>query len=328
MINNISFFLNNKTQIKKKKYSLIIGSNPSSSAKSPVLWNKVYKLKNSKIRMFPADVSSKNLRGLMKYLKQDDLFIGGSITVPYKEKVIKDLDHIDDISQKIKAVNTIIKKKEKLIGINTDYYGFTKTILKAKIKQSDKILVLGCGGVGKAAITSIIRNFKNNKKYFFNRSHNKLGNFLKNFKNKNMKIIKSYKSLENLKNISVIINTTSIGFDTWFEKNKKFYNLKYFSPLSNISNLKNVRIKDDKIFVKKNINLIKSNILKSYEFFKNNTNCKVVDVIHTPQETVLMQLCREFKVNGIEMNLDQAVFAFKEVNKFKSFEKLKNIMKL
>ena len=36
-----------------------------------------------------------------------------------------------------------------------------------------------------------------------------------------------------------------------------------------------------------------------------------------------MQLGRGFKTNGIEMNLDQAVFAFKEVNKFKSFEKLK-----
>lgn len=328
MTTNLLKFLDNNIKIRKQKYSLIIGSKPSSGAKSPILWNKVYKFKNSKIRMFPADVKNENLKQLMNFLKKDNQFIGGSITVPYKEKVIEDLDHIDDISQKIKAVNTIIKKKEKLIGINTDYYGFTKTILKANIKENDKILVLGCGGVGRAAITSIIKNFKNNKKYFFNRSHNKLRNFLKNFRNKNMNIIKSYKSLENLKNISVIINTTSIGFDTWFEKNKKFYNLKYFSPLSNISNLKNVRIKDDKIFVKKNINLIKSNILKSYEFFKNNTNCKVVDVIHTPQETVLMQLCRKFKVNGIEMNLDQAVFAFKEVNKFKSFEKLKNIMKL
>ena len=37
-----------------------------------------------------------------------------------------------------------------------------------------------------------------------------------------------------------------------------------------------------------------------------------------------MQLGTGFKTNGVEMNLDQAVFAFKEVNKFKSFEKLKN----
>ena len=181
-------------------------------------------------------------------------------------------------------------------------------------------------GVGKAVITSVMKNFQNNKKYFLIDQKIRFKKFIKNFGSKNIEILKSYKSLENLKNIAVVINTTSIGFDTWFEKNKNFYNLKYFSPLSNISNLKNVRIKDDRIFVKKNIKLIKSNILNSYLFFKNNSNCKVIDVIHTPKETVLMQLGRGFKTNGIEMNLDQAVFAFKKVNKFKSFEKLKKIM--
>ena len=326
MTQNLSYFLNNKIQIKKQKYSLIIGSNPSSGAKSPKLWNKVFMSQNSKIRMFPADVSDKNLKDLINLLKKDKKFIGGSVTVPYKEKVIKYLDYIDETSQKIGAVNTILKKKEKLIGINTDYNGFTKTLLKIKIKKNDKILILGCGGVGKAVITSVMKNLENNKKYFFNRSKNKTQKFIKNFGSKNIEILKSYKSLENLKNISVIINTTSVGFDTWFEKNKKFYNLKYFSPLSNISKLKNVRIKDDRVFVKKNIKLIKSNILKSYLFFKNNSNCKVIDVIHTPKETVLMQLGGGFITNGIEMNLDQAVFAFKEVNKFKSFEKLKKIM--
>ena len=100
MTNNLSYILNNKIKIKKQKYSLIIGSNPSSGAKSPKLWNKVFKSQNSKIRMFPADVSSKNLKNLINLLKKDNEFIGGSVTVPYKEKVIKDLDHIDEISQK------------------------------------------------------------------------------------------------------------------------------------------------------------------------------------------------------------------------------------
>jgi shikimate dehydrogenase len=321
------YLLTNKIKIKNCKYALIIGSNPSFGAKSPKLWNNVYKFQKSKIKMYPADVEEKNLSKLINILKNDSLFIGGSVTVPYKEKVIKYLDDVDEMSKKIGAINTILKKKKKLLGINTDYLGFTKSLSKMNLKKKDKILVLGCGGAGKAVITSIISNYKNNKKYFFNRSHIKLKKFLKNFKNKNINIVKSYKNLECLKNIKLIINTTSIGFDTWFEKNKKFYNLKYFSPLSNISNFKNVSIKDDKIFVKNNIQLIKLNILKSYEFFKNNPNCGVIDIIHTPKETVLMQLSGGIKFNGIEMNLDQAVYAFKEVNKFKTFEKIKKIMK-
>ena len=112
MANSLSYFLNNKVKLKNKKYSLIIGSNPSSGAKSPKLWNKVFMSQNSKIRMFPADVSNKNLKDLINLLKKDKKFIGGSVTVPYKEKVIKYLDYIDEISKKIGAVNTIIKKKK------------------------------------------------------------------------------------------------------------------------------------------------------------------------------------------------------------------------
>ena len=66
---------------------------------------------NSKIRMFPADVSNKNLKDLINLLKKDKKFIGGSVMVPYKEKVIKYLDYIDEISKKIGAVNTILKKE-------------------------------------------------------------------------------------------------------------------------------------------------------------------------------------------------------------------------
>ena len=44
-----------------------------------------------------------------------------------------DLDDIDDEARAIGAVNTIkITKKGKLVGYNTDYYGFKKTIDKKK----------------------------------------------------------------------------------------------------------------------------------------------------------------------------------------------------
>ena len=42
-----------------------------------------------------------------------------------------------------------------------------------------------------------MKNFKNNKKYFFNRSKNKIQKFIKNFESKKIEILKSYKSLEN-----------------------------------------------------------------------------------------------------------------------------------
>ena len=50
----MKFFLNsyieNKFQLDHKKYALIIGSNPSDGARSPKLWNKVYKKKKLDVK--------------------------------------------------------------------------------------------------------------------------------------------------------------------------------------------------------------------------------------------------------------------------------------
>ena len=61
-MNYLNHFLNNRLKIKKEsKYSLIIGETPSKGARSPKLWNRVYKAQKSSIRMYPADVSKNNI---------------------------------------------------------------------------------------------------------------------------------------------------------------------------------------------------------------------------------------------------------------------------
>ena len=52
---------------------------------------------------------------------------GLNITIPYKEAVIPFLGKLNKKAKAIGAVNTIkVSKKGKLIGYNTDYYGFKK----------------------------------------------------------------------------------------------------------------------------------------------------------------------------------------------------------
>ena len=76
---------------------------------------------------------------------------GMNVTIPYKEQVIPFLDKINKKAKAIGAVNTIkITKKGKLIGYNTDCYGF-KNSLKPFIKSHHKkALILGTGGASKA----------------------------------------------------------------------------------------------------------------------------------------------------------------------------------
>jgi shikimate dehydrogenase len=65
--------------------------------------------------------------------------------------VIPLLDGLDKRARKIGAVNTIrITRYQRLIGYNTDYYGFKKS-LKPHLKQMhNRALILGTGGASKA----------------------------------------------------------------------------------------------------------------------------------------------------------------------------------
>ena len=99
-----------------------------------------------------------NIIDLIAILKQHPTLKGLSVTIPYKEVVMEYLDEIDAEAKKIGAVNTIKIEGNKLIGYNTDYFGF-KQSLKPFIEISqERALILGTGGASKAvyhALTSL-----------------------------------------------------------------------------------------------------------------------------------------------------------------------------
>ncbi len=96
------------------------------------------------INAFPSILkNTKNLKGL-------------NVTIPYKLEVMDYLDEIDEKAKVIGAVNTIkFAENGKLIGYNTDCYGFEKSLepfLKTHHKQA---LILGTGGASKAIAYSL-----------------------------------------------------------------------------------------------------------------------------------------------------------------------------
>lgn len=95
------------------------------------------------------DIETINL--LPEVLKNTPNLKGLNVTIPYKEVVIPYLDKVNKKAKEIGAVNTIkITKKGKLVGYNTDCYGFKKT-LKPFLKSYHKsALILGTGGASKA----------------------------------------------------------------------------------------------------------------------------------------------------------------------------------
>lgn len=91
------------------------------------------------IDLFPSVI--KNTKGLK----------GLNVTIPYKEQVIPFLDKVNKKAKAIGAVNTIrITKTGKLVGYNTDCYGFKKTLKPFIKSHHKKALILGTGGASKA----------------------------------------------------------------------------------------------------------------------------------------------------------------------------------
>ena len=89
----------------------------------------------------------KNNSELQDFLENGD-FVGLNVTIPYKKSVIPHCHELSPVAQKLGAVNTIIRKPDgKLIGHNTDYFGFTSMIQQSGLNPKGKrVLVLGTGG--------------------------------------------------------------------------------------------------------------------------------------------------------------------------------------
>lgn len=81
---------------------------------------------------------------------------GFNVTIPYKEKVINELDFISEEAEKIGAVNLVQIKSGKSYGYNSDYYGVIKMFEKHNIILKNKrCYILGSGGAAKSVIVAL-----------------------------------------------------------------------------------------------------------------------------------------------------------------------------
>ena len=86
------------------------------------------------IKMFPLDVKDQNIGLLIKSLKKDNVY-ASAVTLPYKEKVIKYLDEVDQAASEVGSVNLIIKSKNKLKGYITEAWMFITLKIYKRIKK-------------------------------------------------------------------------------------------------------------------------------------------------------------------------------------------------
>ena len=110
------------------------------------------------IRYEAWETSPAGLPDIVKDLRKPQN-IGANVTVPYKETVLPLLDGVDDLASLIGAVNTIVKKGDKLLGFNTDAYGFTEALDKEGHfdPKGKRVVMLGAGGVARAVTFVLVQ---------------------------------------------------------------------------------------------------------------------------------------------------------------------------
>lgn len=84
-------------------------------------------------------------------------FSGLNVTYPYKRAIIPLLDEISDVSRAVGAVNTVVVRRGRLSGYNTDYWGFRESFQsEMRGVLRDSALLLGAGGAGGAVAQALM----------------------------------------------------------------------------------------------------------------------------------------------------------------------------
>lgn len=96
--------------------------------------------------------------------------LGINVTVPFKSDVIPALSEIDELAEKIGAVNTLVRVKSGFKGYNTDMPGLYRAMCSEGVTlEGEKVVLLGAGGVARAvAFLCASRNVS--RVYMLNRS--------------------------------------------------------------------------------------------------------------------------------------------------------------
>jgi shikimate dehydrogenase len=75
---------------------------------------------------------------------------GMSVTLPFKADIIPFLDKVEGVAKKIKAVNTIVNRRGRLTGYNTDCEGALEALEEKMNLKGKKVVLLGAGGAARA----------------------------------------------------------------------------------------------------------------------------------------------------------------------------------
>ncbi|MBI5563428.1 MAG: shikimate dehydrogenase [Chloroflexi bacterium] len=125
---------------------------PVEHSRSPAMHNAAFKALDLDWQYILLPTPLDQLEAVVGRIRSGELS-GANVTIPHKQAVRPFLDEIDLAAQAVGAVNTIVQRADRLIGFNTDTFGFKRSLLETGIVIEDQpCAILGAGGSARAVV--------------------------------------------------------------------------------------------------------------------------------------------------------------------------------
>lgn len=193
------------------RIAIVIG-HPIKHSMSPIMHNSVFRHLGMDCSYIALDIKPEGIEHFVKGLRYTNI-LGVNVTIPHKTAVIPYLDELSEEAKVLKAVNTIKISEDKLIGYNTDVYGFEKCLEGVDVANSSALLI-GAGGAGKAVAYTLCKlNIK--RLFITNRTEERakqLIHFLTNLFDMDVTFI-PFDKLKTLGTMDIVVNATPLGME-------------------------------------------------------------------------------------------------------------------
>ncbi len=196
------------------KMITLIGT-PLNQSYAARMQNAGYKASGLNFCYFYTEASAEHLKEIIDAVRYMPSFAGCAVTKPNKVSVLKYLDELDPLCEKMGACNTVVKRSDgKLIGYNTDGIGFFTSFTKEtgmKVENAS-FFCIGAGGAGRA-ICSVLAYHKAKKIYvmdsFASESKTLAEDINRNFAQVAEYV--EYGDFSDIQKCDVVINASGIG---------------------------------------------------------------------------------------------------------------------
>jgi 3-dehydroquinate dehydratase/shikimate dehydrogenase len=127
-----------------------VAGNPVAHSLSPAMLNAAFR--RERVNSVYLPLQTAGMSDLLTLIREVPLS-GLSVTMPFKQEILKHLQKTDPLSERIGACNTVVRSQDgKLYGFNTDVAAVVRPLEKRLALKGAKVLVLGAGGAARAAV--------------------------------------------------------------------------------------------------------------------------------------------------------------------------------